>query len=67
MSKKKPSLKDFQLSVKIESHYEINIKAENWNDAIERSKHLNSYDILTTQKPFDSSAPELWAVIDPSI
>ena len=67
MSKKKPEMKEFQLSVKIEAFYEVNVKAEDFHGAIEKSKNLNSYDILTTQKPFDSSSPVLWGIIDPSI
>lgn len=67
MSTKKPALKEFQLSVKIEAFYEVNVKAEDFHDAIEKSKNLNGYDILTSQKPFDSSSPVLWGIIDPSI
>lgn len=67
MSKKKPALKDFQLSVKIECHYEVNVKASNFQEAAELAKKLNSFDIVTKMTPFDSSPPELWAIIDPSI
>ena len=68
MSKKnKSELKEFQLSVKVEAHYEVNIKAENFHDAVEKAKNLNGYELIKNNEPFDSSDPILWAVIDPSI
>lgn len=64
MSKKKPELKEFQLNVKITAYYETTVKAENFQDAIEKSKNLNGYEMLTKQIPFDSDSPKLWAITD---